>query len=213
MSALLGVVLAGGGSRRFGSDKRQARVAGRSLLERAVGALAPVTGRVVVAVASERDATSLPDVGRVVDPQPGLGPLGGILAGLGEARRLGRGGVLVLAVDLPLVTEAELRCLAAAPAPDGSLASCPEAGDQPLCGRYGVEVEDRLEDFLTAGGRSAREFVAGLRVSRVVLPNQGGWSPLLNLNTPADLERAREVLERGETGPGQGGPHPEILTI
>ena len=49
MMRVLGVVLAGGQSRRFGSDKALAEIAGRTLLDRAVATLARQVDTVVVA--------------------------------------------------------------------------------------------------------------------------------------------------------------------
>ena len=80
-----GIVLAGGRSRRFGSDKLAARVGAGTLLDRSVAALADVTIEIVVVVAPG-DRRTPPSVGRplrlVADPVAHGGPLVGLLAGL-----------------------------------------------------------------------------------------------------------------------------------
>lgn len=99
--ALTPVVLAGGRSRRFGSDKLLARVGGgpadERLIDRPIGALRHVFGPRVV-LAGVRDPAVLDRAwGAVLDRADGLGPLGGILAALEAFPK----GIFVLAGDLP----------------------------------------------------------------------------------------------------------------
>ena len=106
-----GIVLAGGQSRRFGSDKLVATLDGRTLLERAVAAVAAVAREVVVVVAPD-DGRALPGAGvpvrRAVDPEAFGGPLVGLRTGLEVARE-----PLVVAVggDMPTVEPAVLALL------------------------------------------------------------------------------------------------------
>ena len=91
---ILGAVLAGGRSSRFGSDKALARMAdGRTLIDHAMGGLAPHVARVVIC---GRDA-GLPD-----RPAPDMGPLGGLNAALHHALDQGFVGVLTTGCDMPL---------------------------------------------------------------------------------------------------------------
>lgn len=87
-----GIVLAGGRSRRFGSDKLAAELDGRTLLERAVAAVRTVADEPIVVVppggeaASSRALATNPGIRVVEDPEPFGGPLVGVLAGLRAAR-------------------------------------------------------------------------------------------------------------------------------
>jgi molybdopterin-guanine dinucleotide biosynthesis protein A len=86
--AVTGIVLAGGRSSRFGSDKLVADLRGMPLLHHAVLRSVEVTHDVVVVIASGADEPSLPPgVGLrfVRDPRDGEGPLAGLLTGLGAA--------------------------------------------------------------------------------------------------------------------------------
>ncbi len=96
-----GIVLAGGRSRRFGSNKLDAVIDGRTLLELAVGGVAAVVSDVIV-VGVANDDQALPaapvPVRRVADHEPFEGPLVGLRTGLETATEP---VVLVVGGDMP----------------------------------------------------------------------------------------------------------------
>ncbi len=77
---ILGVVLAGGQSTRFGSDKALARLDGTPLLSHAVDQLSGWCEQVVIVGREEGPAPCIPDW-----PHTDMGPLGGIAAALHHA--------------------------------------------------------------------------------------------------------------------------------
>lgn len=90
---LLGAVLAGGRSSRFGSDKALAVWAGRTLLDHAVASLAPHVEMVVICGRA----------GGLADrPAPDMGPLGGLNAALHHAAEQGFDAVLTTGCDMPV---------------------------------------------------------------------------------------------------------------
>ena len=113
-----GIVLAGGASRRFGSDKLAQSIDGISLLDRAIQALAGIVDEVLVVIAPDRPvpllhpAASGPVVRWVHDPEPFGGPLLGLATGL---RAASGSIVLVVGGDMPYLVPAVLRRLAGAP--------------------------------------------------------------------------------------------------
>lgn len=91
---LLGAVLAGGASSRFGSDKALALFAGKPLIEHAIAALSPqVEGLVIVG----RDWPGFAGVDDL--PAAGLGPLGGLCGALAHGRLHGFDAVLCVPCD------------------------------------------------------------------------------------------------------------------
>lgn len=112
--AVSGIVLAGGRSSRFGSDKLEAVVDGERLLDRSVAALARVATEVIVVSepATVRAAPIRPGVPvhLVEDPEPFGGPLVGLLAGLEAAAEP---LVLVVGGDMPTLRADVLRLLVA----------------------------------------------------------------------------------------------------
>ena len=109
-----GIVLAGGESRRFGSDKLQVPIDGVPLLDLAVGSLIDLVDEIIVVVAPGR---AMPAVGAdlgpapvrfAVDPEQFGGPLVGIRTGLAAARG---GRVIVVGGDMPSVVPGVLELL------------------------------------------------------------------------------------------------------
>jgi len=187
---LSGVVLAGGGSRRMGTDKALLHLpagAGRRLVDLAVAVLATCCDDVVVAAGDERRIAALA-VPQVPDAVPAAGPLGGVLAGLAAARHP---LVAVLAVDQPGAHAAVFRLLASRWA--GEAAVVPRAGGrlQPLSAVWAASAAEPLAALLARGARAAADVALDLgaqvveeRDWRAVAP---GADLARNLNHPGDL--------------------------
>ena len=187
---LLGLVLAGGGSRRFGSPKGEARLHGRTLIERAARTLRPVCDEVLIGRAPE-----LPDL------RPGQGPLAGIETGLERATADDFDALVVLACDLPVVHTATIVRLIeswrGSPTPRRTVA-VPDDPLQPLCGVWGVETRTAVGGALDAEARSAvgwvRDWPAVRRVSAISLADELGLGPgelLSNVNVPEAMADVR----------------------
>ena len=176
--AILGCVLAGGGSTRFGSDKALALLDGATLLDRAVAVLAAQCGDVVVA---GREG-GVPDW-----PEPGLGPLGGLAGALRLARERGLAAVLAIGVD-SLNLPADLAAVLT-PAP-----ACLAA--QPVVGLWPVASLPVLGAILTGGERRSMLHFAERCGARLVELEM----PVANVNTRDDL--ARLAAQRGDSGGG-----------
>lgn len=190
---LLGAVLAGGRSTRYGSPKAEALIAGEPMARRVARALAAVTDDVVVV--SSHEVSGVGRLRRIPDRVPDRGPLGGLHAALHEARSLGLDGVLVVGCDLPLVPPELLAAVAAAATDAPAAAPEREGGVEPVCAAYRLEVLPEVERRLEASDRSLHALfaaVGGVRLdpARHAVAATG----LLNVNTPADRERAEAAL-------------------
>lgn len=193
---VLGALLAGGASSRFGSPKWRARLGGETLGGRGVHALASALDAVVV-LSSDPDAREL---GRELWPdlEPGQGPLGGVRTALRGAARLGLDAALVLACDLPLAGPRLLAAIVARWRGEEATVPLGPGGPEPLCALYSLGALPAIETFLEEGGRSARGALE--RLDPVWLPLEeailatGLDEPFLNVNTADDLLRAEERL-------------------
>ena len=108
--ALSAAILAGGASRRMGTDKALLSLAGRTLLERAIARVASVADD--VQIVGERNAYHRFGVPVVPDAFPGAGTLGGIATALRHARH---DAVLVVACDMPFLSVRLLTAMAEQP--------------------------------------------------------------------------------------------------
>ena len=195
MRSVSGLVVAGGTSTRLGTDKRVVRLAGITLLDRAVDILTAMSDDVMVAA---RDAVRVPDGVRVVpDPLPDRGPMAGILAGLRHARRA---RLLVIPVDMPMLTPSFLRFLVDVD-PDAAV-TVPrwQPGLEPLVAVYHKVCAAALTELVEHGTTAIHAFInsTGLQVHRVDEPElraHGDPAQLfLNINTPEDLTLAETLL-------------------
>ncbi|RHW17560.1 molybdenum cofactor guanylyltransferase [Sphingomonas gilva] len=175
MSRILGAILAGGESRRFGADKAEALLGGRTLIEHAERA-----------IARQVDATIIVGRGPIGDrPHAGLGPLGGLNAALHHARAHGLELVASIGCDTPVLPADLVERLHGAGAP------CYLAA-MPIIGLWPSALADRLDAHLARGpSRSMRSWAEAVGAAPVTLD-----IAIANINTPADLAAIIAAHER-----------------
>jgi len=199
---LSGVVLAGGQSRRMGTDKAALPFGDATLLERVLRAVGACCRQVVVVTSGSRPYPGLA-VPVVVDRWPGRGPLAGIEAGL---RACPTPYAAVVACDLPFLRPRLLCGLAEAAR--GVQAAVPVTDrPHPLCAVYRRDAAGVADEVLQAGGGSVRDLLGRLRVRYVPEDVLRRWDPelasLVNVNTPE--EYAQALARLGREGPGPSG--------
>jgi molybdopterin-guanine dinucleotide biosynthesis protein A len=199
------VVLAGGLSRRLGSDKRRTRLwgdGGPTLLERTlalVGELCPD----VVAVLN--DPERWPDLpARIVgDVYPDGGALGGIYSGLAAAAHE---HALVVACDMPLLSRPLLAAMLARPRDYDALvprslaagATRNSLDAEPLHAIYARACLEPMRAALESGRRQIAAFFPAVRVVYLEPDEIRAYDPaghsFLNINTVEQLADARRLL-------------------
>jgi len=200
VAGLSGAVLLGGASSRMGRDKAALAVGGVAGATRIALALDALCDEVLlVGGTPPADAK-----GRAVaDPEGPRCALRGLVAAL-EAARGER--VLVVATDLPLVTDVFLRGLATAAGAD-AVVPRPVSKAQPLCAVYRrLPVLARAREQLAAGELALHGLLDTLRITWIEGERLRALDPagtaLLNVNTPEDLVRAEALLRSQAARPG-----------
>jgi molybdopterin-guanine dinucleotide biosynthesis protein A len=202
---VIGIVLAGGASSRFGSDKLAASLDGRPLLHHALEAVAQVAGSILVVVAPEALSPSIPVAltGRVAfarDAAAHGGPLAGLSAGLAAIDTSVRDEAppiaLVVGGDMPSLVPDVLRllvqALAADPSPDVMTLAASRPAPLPMAVRPGAGRTAVGAILVSGGRRSLMALVAALPSATVPA---GAWraldpagASLRDIDTPTDLE-------------------------
>jgi molybdenum cofactor guanylyltransferase len=188
--SIVGVVLAGGASSRMGVSKATLELGGIPLAERALRPLR-AAGLEVAVVAKEGDSLPPLDAPVWIEARPERHPLAGILAAL---ERAGGRAVLVCACDMPFVTPAVVAHIAGQAG-----TAVPEAGGRlhPLLARYDPAVAAVLREALATRAPlhdAVREAGAAIVPESEIARFGDPERLLFNVNTPADLTRAEELL-------------------
>jgi molybdopterin-guanine dinucleotide biosynthesis protein A len=152
---MLGIVIAGGRSTRFGGEKAVAELAGRPLLLWAVERLARACGQVAVNARPGTAAAALAQkhgLALVADlPGDPEGPLAGVRAGLAWAAWLRGTTLAVSPCDVPGLPDGLYEQLGAAAGATGAAMAETAEGRQPLCSVWPVSALSRLAAALEGG--------------------------------------------------------------
>lgn len=195
------IVLAGGRGGRLGRDKLSERVGGHTMLQRVMDCLTLLSNEILVVIAQGQAKPALPTEAKVVvDLYPGKGVLGGIYTGLVASSSLHN---LVVACDMPFLNPSLLRYLMQVS--PGFDAVIPRVGGirlEPLHALYSKNCLAPIHQQLQQGNLRIASFLDQVRVRYVEEAEIDRFDPqhlsFFNINTPADLERARAMLGKVE---------------
>jgi molybdopterin-guanine dinucleotide biosynthesis protein A len=187
-----GAILAGGQARRLGGIDKSALVVGTdSILDRQLSLLRGLTPHILI-VAGGLPKARTGDAIVVTDRISGAGALGGLYTALIDAPTE---QVLVIANDMPFLTAPFLARLAERGEGVDVALPCDERGRHPLCASYDRRIAGHLKARIDRGELRVGDALAGLDVRELGPDELATFDPdgrlLLNVNTPADYERAR----------------------
>ena len=194
-----GLVLAGGLARRMGGgDKALIRIGHETILQRALARLkAQVTG---ILLNANGDPARFAPFGLpvIADSVPDFaGPLAGILAGLDwvAANKPDIEWVVSVPGDCPFLPRDLVAKLHAARITEGKPLACAHSGDwrHPVVGLWHVGLREDLRHAITVEDlRKIEVWTARHGVAIAAWPDQP-VDPFFNVNTPDDLERAKQI--------------------
>jgi molybdopterin-guanine dinucleotide biosynthesis protein A len=189
-----GVIQAGGRSTRMGGQpKALLELGGRRLIERVLDVMAPVVDDVLI-VTNTPELYGFLGLPMVADAYPEHGSLGGIYTGLAAAPGQ---AAFTVACDMPFLHPDVVR-LVVARAGEGDVV-IPRAGDylETMHALYGKACLPHIEACLQAGRLKIVGFFDRVRVVEVaeaeVARHRAPDVVFMNVNTPAELERARAL--------------------
>lgn len=187
---IIGIVLAGGLSRRMGQDKAMLPLGGQNILARTVSLLQDVCSRAIVVGRQTPGYACLPDI------VPECGPVGGIATALDYCQGA---ACLVLSCDMPFIHSEVLERLIAyrnARAAGMHVTAYKNAASGKVESLAAIYEPECLPYFQICMNERL------LKINRVV-PSyhyhflhyaENEAQPFFNLNTPSDYEKTREIL-------------------
>lgn len=196
------IILAGGGSTRFGGDKGLLSLGDRTLVEHVYGRVASVAREVVIAVRSESQKEAYSRLVRdclfSLDESIGGGPLNGLWSGL---KRVTGEKVAVVGCDMPFVSPELIRLLyELSPTYDAVIPRWPSGYIEPLHSVYDVNGCQAATGKALRGGRSDMRAMI-LALARILYLSTEAIRKLdsnlrmfANVNTHSDLLRAKRML-------------------
>jgi len=184
---LTAAILAGGKSSRMGADKALLSFRGKPMISAVVDAARPIATELFVVVDEGQPyhalgLTTVPDVYR------GRGPLGGLHAALSASRAE---ATLLLACDIPLVSTALLRHLAACSSDAPARVVEIDGRIHPLCAVYDRRCLPVIEQLIADDRLAMAGLLDAVRAQRVpITPDLPLYRPnlLTNINDPATLQ-------------------------
>jgi len=194
------IVLAGGRGSRLGREKCAESVAGRSLIERVIERLGPISAEILVVISQRQSKASFASykgARTVVDLHHGGGPLAGIYSGLAHSHSFGN---VIVGCDMPFLNRELLRYMIGL-VPDFDVVM-PKTGDyiEPLHAVYTKECLPAVKGLVEEGHRKIGDLLGLVRVRYVEQGEIESFDPehmsFFNVNTREDLEKAQALAAR-----------------
>jgi len=189
----LGVILAGGASRRYGSDKALAVLNGAPLLQWVVTRARPQVDSLAISGAARR-GFALPVI---ADGVKNAGPLSALCSILGWAEREGFPLVATFSCDTPFIPSGVVSSLRQA-LEDYDCAVAGRGGAvHPTFALWDVRARGKVETAFATGVRSLHDAIAYVNSTLVdfsTCRHGPGGDPFFNINSLEDMDVARAWL-------------------
>jgi molybdopterin-guanine dinucleotide biosynthesis protein A len=188
VTEVTGVVLAGGQSRRFGSNKALAAIGNSTLIERLIRTLESIFPHLVIVTNQPQDFEFL-NLPMIEDYVKGLGPLGGIYSAL---HAIGDPYAFVAACDMPDLSPELIRFLLRLREGYDVVVPRIETWLEPLHAVYSKRCLGPIKNLLDRGERQVFQFFSQVKVRYVDLWEMQEVAPghcyFYNINTRDDLD-------------------------
>lgn len=197
---VVGVLLAGGLSRRMGGDDKMLRVVGgRTILARVIDRIGPQVDAMVLNANGDPARFAGYDLPVVADSVTGhAGPLAGVLTGMEwvVAAHPDCGWIVTVPTDAPFLPVDLVERMVEAVRRDGADMACAASGGRahPVCGLWPVRLAGELRRAMVEEEiRKVDRWTARYRLVRVDW-DTAPVDPFFNANRPEDLAEADRLL-------------------
>ena len=193
---ILGVVLAGGKSQRFGQDKSQVKLNGKILIDYILSEIIDEFKETLIVTNQSISFMSSKKITVIEDFKKGLGPLGGVLSAMKWIKDNNKeySWISTFPADTPFFTKKELKIFYNdIKIENNKLFFIKDKNTRHnIFGLWSLDLMDQLETDLYNGERKVEIWANSIGVSTVNIEYKN-INPFFNINTIDDLEKAKKI--------------------
>ena len=194
---ILGVVLAGGKSQRFGEDKSQVKLGDKLLIDYILSEIIDEFNEVLVVSNNLIDFKQSEKISLIKDFKKDLGPLGGVLTAMKCVKDNNKDyqWISTFPVDTPFFKNEILKdFLKRINIEEGKLFFINSNDTRHnIFGLWSLDLMDKLEEDLDKGERKVEVWANSIGVKNINMKFENK-DPFFNINTKEDLKKAIENL-------------------
>ena len=194
-SKILGVVLAGGKSQRFGEDKSQVKLADKLLINYILSEIIDEFNELLIISNNSIEFQKSEKISVINDFKKDLGPLGGVLSAMKWVKDNNKAyqWISTFPTDTPFFKNSILKNFFKKIHPeDGKLFFIKSNNTRHnIFGLWSVDLISKLEKDLEKGERKVESWANSVGVNTINMQFEKN-DPFFNINTKEDLEKAKE---------------------
>ena len=196
-SKILGTVLAGGKSQRFGEDKSQVQLGNQLLIDYVLAKIIDVFNEIIIVSNNPIKFNQSEKVSLIKDFKNNLGPLGGVLSAMKWVKEKNKDyqWVSTFPTDTPFFKKKILEDFLKKIKPEESKLFFIKSNNtrHNIFGLWSIDLIDKLEEDLENGDRKVENWANSIGVN-IVNMNFEKNDPFFNINTKEDLEKAKKYI-------------------
>ena len=194
---ILGAVLAGGKSQRFGEDKSQVKLNGKLLIDYILSEIIDEFKEILIVSNKQIKFKNYENISLINDFKKDQGPLGGVLSAMKWAKEKNNKyeWISTFPVDTPFFKKEILqKFLSEINSEESKLFFIKSNNTRHnIFGIWSIDLMKKLEDDLNEGQRKVEVWAnsVGVKIINMEFINK---DPFFNINTKEDLEKAEEKI-------------------
>ena len=195
---ILGTVLAGGKSQRFGEDKSQVKLGDKLLIDYILSEIIDEFNEILVVSNNLINFKKSKKISLIEDFKKDLGPLGGVLTAMKWVKDNNKNyqWISTFPADTPFFKNQILKdFLKSINLDEGKLFFIKSNNTRHnIFGLWSIDLIDKLEEDLNRGERKVEVWANSIGVKNINMKFENE-DPFFNINTKEDLKKAMENLE------------------
>ena len=196
---ILGVVLAGGKSKRFGDDKTTAKLGNKSLLDHTIEKIEKKFDEILIISNNEKHISIKKNVFSTKDLIEGhLGPLVGVLSAMEwiKKNKKNYNWIATFPCDTPFFDENLVDKIMNCPKNSSKKLFFLKSGNRRhnIFGLWSLELKDILLEDINKGHRKVEEWANKVGSEIIEINDENDYN-FLNINTKEDLEKAKKKIK------------------